>query len=150
MLMRITFSILASLFSLTHRNWPTSVLVKLNVNSSLSNVLSTSPSSGLRFSIWVFSEYYSWDSDESNRKLKSNDWKTMNVPLGDSFSHLVVGIGSPEVLHLTENGAFSFVCISVGSTRNLGLTRKIRLLLWSKSIQDSNPLKMPVTRSVIF
>ena len=49
----------------------------------------------------------------------------MNEPLSDNFSHLVVGVGSPVVLHLVENGEFNFVRMSVGSTRNLGLTKEL-------------------------
>lgn len=46
----------------------------------------------------------------------------MDEPLADNFSHLVVGLGSPMVLHLVENNEFSLVWMSVGSTKNLGLT----------------------------
>ena len=52
-------------------------------------------------------------------------------PFSDSFSHRVVGVGSPVVLHFVENGEFSLVRMSVGSIRNLGLTKE-------KSIRSSN------------
>ena len=45
-------------------------------------------------------------------------------PLADNFSHLVIGVGSPLVLHLTEIGEFGLVRMSVGSIRNLGLTKE--------------------------
>ena len=61
-----------------------------------------------------------------------------NKPVGDSFSHLIVGLGSPDVLHWVENGELNLVRMSVGSIRNLGLTFELELEFFTRR-KFSNP-----------